>query len=191
MIWPNELLANSKLTYWKLKINCRSAKVGRLIAIVWHMLKKHVVASVVNIVFVICFCFYAISPLSFSSDQIARTGSKSIKYSGFRLFALELLLDITRAGEPPLNDATEQSDLFLAFKVRAVIRDCNLLLNRFIEIFCGACLIVFSLHIALTTAIRHALCVIRFYVVDKLNVVRTIRGFHSLASGLSPPFSII
>ena len=154
------------------------------------MLRKFTQATAVKTIFLLCFCFYAVSALSFSSDQVARSASKSFKYSGFRLFTLELLLDLAMTAAPVQDDAPDQGDIFLAFKVRAVIRDCNLLLNRFIEIFCGVCLLVFSLQLAATAAIRQVLSVIRCYVIDSLSVVRTIRGFHSLASGLSPPLSL-
>lgn len=143
--------------------------------------------NMVTIVFLIYFCIYAVSPLSFSVDQSVGSKSNSDNYKGLNVFVIQVLLDKVISRDASSDGARENSGVLLVKRARAVFRDCTIAVVRLIEVFCGMNILASCILLSFISFLRLTVFACRFSFREDQTGMKAFSGFRSLTSGLSPP----
>jgi len=151
------------------------------------MYRKYGMVNVVTIVFLLYFCIYAISPLSFSINQSVISKSNAHNYRGLNVFVIQLILDKVVSRDASADEARENAGVLLVKRVRAVFRDCNIAVVRLIEVFCGINLFASCILLSFISTLRLTLFSCRSSIWEDRVGMKAFPGFRSLTSGLSPP----
>jgi len=151
------------------------------------MYRKYAVVNIVTIVFLLYFCIYAVSPLSFSVDLSGKSKAKFSNYKGFKVFTVQALLDAVFSVDAPVSGASENAGILFVKKAYAVFRDCNIAVIRLIEVYCSVNPLSSWILLSLIFAARLSFFASQFSIRKNQVGIKAFPGFRSLTSGLSPP----